>query len=307
LTANSMYGCLGFANSRFFAQPIAALATAKGRNMLQRTVDIVHTKLELEVIYGDMDSIMINTHLRSEQDLPKVRQIGGLVKMEVNRHYRTLELEIGVIFRSMVLLEKKKYAAITVLEELPNGTIKYGKELKGLDLVRRDWCVQSKDTGKYVTNQILSGQDVETVRHNIFTHLEGVAQQIRNGELPLDKFVIIKGLSKHPNDYPDAKALPHVQVAKRMLKGNRPVNTGDQVPYVVTAPLEGSKELLSPAERAHHPEEILRSGGLLKPDIEWYLTQQILSPVAVLCEPIEGASQTVLAEKLGLDGSKYKQ
>jgi len=25
-----------------------------------------------------------------------------------------------------------------------------------------------------------------------------------------------------------------------------------------------------------------------------------------LCEPIEGASQTVLAEKLGLDGTKYK-
>jgi len=84
------------------------------------------------------------------------------------------------------------------------------------------------------------------------------------------------------------------------------MNTGDQIPYVVMAPLEGSKKLLSPAERAHHPEVILRSGGFLKPDIEWYLTQQILPPVARLCEPIEGASQTVLAEKLGLDGTKYK-
>lgn len=32
-------------------------------------------------------------------------------------------------------------------------------EAKGLDMVRRDWCPLSKDTGNYVLNQILSGRD----------------------------------------------------------------------------------------------------------------------------------------------------
>ena len=280
-----------------------------GRETLQRTVDIAQDNVGLDVIYGDTDSIMINTRLNSEQDLPQVMQLGEKVKKEVNRLYRTLELEIDGIFRSMLLLKKKKYAAKTV-EQLPNGDIKYGEELKGLDLVRRDWCVQSKDTGRYVTGRILSGDDSETVLQDIHTHLEELATKMREGKLPIEKYVITKGLSKHPNDYPDAKSQPHVQVARMMLKNNRPVNTGDHIPYVITAPIEDESsdeptKALTVSERARHPEEIARSGGVLKPDVEWYLTQQILPPVSRLCEPIDGTSQQILAERLGLDASRY--
>lgn len=51
------------------------------------------------------------------------------------------------MFKYMLLLKKKKYAALTV-SRLANGQVVEEQELKGLDIVRRDWSQLASDCGK---------------------------------------------------------------------------------------------------------------------------------------------------------------
>ncbi len=83
---------------------------------------------------------------------------------------------------------------------------------QGLDLVRREWCTLSKDTGKFVLDRILSGEAREAVVAGIHDHLEALATSMRAGEVEVPRYVITKGLNKAPHEYPDAKSQPHVQV-----------------------------------------------------------------------------------------------
>jgi DNA polymerase alpha subunit A len=129
---------------------------------------------------------------------------------------------------------------------------------------------------------------------------------MRSGQIELEKYVITKSLTKAPQDYPDAKNQPHVQVALRLRQnGYSGCSAGDTVPYIICSQQDSENtHSVAIAQRARHPDELKRDPDKYMIDIDYYLSQQIHPVVSRLCASIQGTSPARLAECLGLDSSK---
>jgi DNA polymerase alpha subunit A len=61
-----------------------------------------------------------------------------------------------------------------------------------------------------------------------------LAEELKQNKIPMEKFEILKQLTKAPKDYSDSKALPHVNVALRLNeKESVKLHQGDVVKYVI--------------------------------------------------------------------------
>lgn len=78
-------------------------------------------------------------------EFDKALEIAAQFKKQVNDRYRLLEIDLDGVFQRLLLLQKKKYAAVKMEEEKKTSI-----EVKGLDMKRREYCVLSKNISQYV-------------------------------------------------------------------------------------------------------------------------------------------------------------
>jgi DNA polymerase elongation subunit (family B) len=69
----------------------------------------------------------------------------------------------------------------------------------------------------------------------------------------------LQRLGKNPEDYPDVKSQPHVQVALRMKAKGGTAKMGDVIPYIFCTDEGEESTKTAQAEKAKHPDEVRKS------------------------------------------------
>ncbi len=224
IIANSFYGYLGYARSRWYSRECAESVTAFGREYINRTMESAE-KHGFRVIYGDTDSIMLLRGEKTKEDAKKFLD-------DVNKSLPdSMELELEDFYTSGVFVgkrgavdagAKKKYALLS-----ESGRIK----IRGFELVRRDWSAVSRNTQRAVLENILHAGTKESA----IAIVKDVVKRLREGKADIKELVIQTQLRKKIDSY-DNKSPELAAVKKAIARGQKVKKEmeGSTISYVVT-------------------------------------------------------------------------
>jgi len=307
ISMNSLYNYLGYKNSRFYAKEISLLIVKTGRRILRNAAYKVD-KFGYKIINGYKDLVMVNT---MTQDINEAIEIGNKLSKQINMQYKLLIIDIDAVFKSMLLLKKNKYACLKYLPPYTDPS-KIERELKGIDLVFRDWSPLSKKVSLKILDIILSGKSKDEIITEIYDELMVVSEDIDNNKIELKDYVITKQLDKNIDDYYNLKNLPYIQVAKRLREqGKRNFQIHSFIPYVICLSKEDENnnkifhKNKTLSDRAFHPNEI-ENDQTLKIDYMWYKENQVLPIVKRLVQHIGDITLNQLCESLGIENKSHE-
>lgn len=260
ILANSMYGYCGYIRARLYTHEVASSITAYGRSNIEKTKKIVEANFSAKVIYGDTDSLFLKTDIT---DMEVAKELGENISKFASKGELVFEFE--KIYKAFLIIAKKRYAGWKFVKSDKGWEEKI--EMKGIETVRRDWCPLVTEAMNNVINIMLKEGDTKKATDLV----KKILQDLLEGRAPLEKLIIIKGITKSLESYDGT--LPHIELAKKMKIRNPrdPPKVGERIEYIITR----GKDLLS--KRAEHPEYVAKYN--IPIDSEYYINNQVLPPI----------------------------
>ena len=219
ITANSFYGYLGYARSRWYSRDCASSVTAWGRQYIAKTIEEAE-KAGLKVIYGDTDSIVVLLGDKTDEEALAFMKafnasLPGAMELELEDFF-VRAVFVGKKHEKDPAGAKKKYAMLST-----SGRIK----IRGFELVRRDWSKIARDTQRNVLETILKEGSAEKAANIV----KDVVQRLRSDTVPLSELAISTQLRKGIDKY-DSKS-PELSAAKKAVEAG--VKSKDEVEHAV--------------------------------------------------------------------------
>lgn len=259
---NSFYGVLGNPACRFYNPEISNAITHTGQQIIKLTTKKVE-EMGYEVIYGDTDSVFINTKAADEEGAEK---IGKKIQKHINEFYNQyiketyhrdniMELQFEKLFKMFLMPTvrgseegaKKRYAGL-LLKKNDDGTYAEEVSFTGMEFVRGDWTDLAKKFQMDLFELVFKHKEVAE-------YIKKFIKDLKSGKYD-DMLVYKKNINKPLSEYTKTTP-PHVKAARQLKE-----LTSSLIQYVVT--VEGPE-----------PVELLKH----KPDYDHYIDKQ-LKPIA---------------------------
>jgi DNA polymerase elongation subunit (family B) len=266
VVANSVYGQCGSSTSPIRKLEVAACTTAAGRQRIRDAKMIVETEFGGEVIYGDTDSIFIKF---ATKDLSESIELGKKAADRITAFCgRSYRIEYEKTFYPFILFCRKRYVGMMYEEDIK----KCKRKTMGVALKRRDNAPIVKDVFGGALDSLMEHRNIKTAEKMV----KEMLVKVMKNEYPLEKYILSKQLR---DDYKNPGQIAHRVLADRMEErdaGNKP-QVGDRLSYIYVANRKDEKKQGDKIESIEYVRE-----KKLKPDVEFYITNQIQNPVAQL-------------------------
>jgi DNA polymerase, archaea type len=261
--SNSFYGYTGYVRARLYMIDVANSVTSYGRENIEKTRKLVEENFDVEVVYGDTDSIFVKTKITN---LDEAKELGEKIsKFITDKLPGHLELDFEKIYRTFLILTKKRYAGWRF--DYVNGKWADTVEMRGIETVRRDWCSLVSETMMEVLNTILKEGNLEKAIVGVKEKLD----KLRKNQVAMEKLTIIKGITQSLDTYKGI--LPHIELARKLAARNPQdaPKIGDRIGFVI---IKGNQML---SKRAEDPEYIEKNN--LQIDSDYYIESQLFPPI----------------------------
>jgi DNA polymerase delta subunit 1 len=286
VVANSIYGQAGARTSPIRNMFVAACTTAAGRRALQFARRVAESEFGGDVVYGDTDSIFVKFPTKDVAESIRMGlECGVSISRQMRRPYK---IAYEKTFYPFILFCRKRYVGMKY-EEDPNPA-KAKRMSMGVVLKRRDNAPIVKDVFGGALDVLLLERDIKKAQHFV----KDTLIKILENKLPLEKFILSKSLrddyAAMEEDYRGKATLPAHRVLANRMEARDPgtaPKVGDRVQFVY---VDENKSKTKQGDRIEHVDFV--RANKLKPDVNFYITNQIQNPVAqlfALCiEQLEG-------------------
>ena len=198
-----------------------------------------------------------------------------------------IKLELEKIFKRLILMSKKRYTGIK-MEYNQNGDPVLVGMNKGSEEVRRDVAPVVKGTIQAAIAKVFEEDDLD----GAIRLVRQTVARMMAGEIPIEDYVLSKGISKDEEDYAAKQA--HIELQKRKMQRTPglTMEKGTRVPFVYVGALAGTKAI----DMVEDP--IYAQEHNIPVNVKYYLENQLMKPLCRFFGPLLSPSSATKEERL---------